>query len=124
MVGGGNPAVGVSGANLTAVFGSTERVTGVTGVPGGAGSFAAEVRDRGGRAVSVDPVYGTPPDELVEGAKAGFARGLRYLDENRDSYVWTFFRGVEDLVARCRARGRKQGAGGECRDEGFHGYTP
>jgi hypothetical protein len=68
--------------------------------PGGAGSFAAEVRDRGGRAVSVDPVYGTPPDELVEGARAGFARGLSYLDENRDSYVWTFFRDVDDLVAR------------------------
>jgi SAM-dependent methyltransferase len=68
--------------------------------PGGAGSFAAEVRDRGGRAVSADPVYGTPPAELVEGAKAGFERGLRYLDENRDSYVWTFFRDVDDLVAR------------------------
>lgn len=68
--------------------------------PGGAGSFAAEVRDRGGHAVSADPVYGTPPDELVEGARAGFARGLRYLEENRDSYVWTFFRDVDDLVAR------------------------
>ncbi len=68
--------------------------------PGGAGSFAAEVRDRGGRAVSVDPVYDTPPPELVEGARDGFARGLRYLDENRDSYVWTFFRDVDDLVAR------------------------
>jgi SAM-dependent methyltransferase len=50
--------------------------------------------------VSADPVYGTPPGELVEGAKAGFERGLRYLDENRDSYVWTFFRDVDDLVAR------------------------
>ncbi len=68
--------------------------------PGGAGSFAAEVRDRGGHAVCADPVYGTPPDVLVEGAKAGFARGLRYLDEHRDSYVWTFFDGVDDLVAR------------------------
>ena len=68
--------------------------------PGGAGSFAAEVRDRGGRAVSVDPAYATPPAELVEQARAGFARGLRYLDENRDSYVWTFFHDVDDLVAR------------------------
>jgi hypothetical protein len=68
--------------------------------PGGAGSFAAEVRDRGGRAVCADPAYTTPPEELVEGAKAGFERGLRYLDENRDSYVWTFFRDVDDLVAR------------------------
>jgi SAM-dependent methyltransferase len=82
--------------------------------PGGAGSFAAEVRDRGGRAVSADPVYAMPPEELVAGAKAGFARGLRYLDDNRDAYVWSFFDGVDDLVAR-------RGGALERFAEDFHG---
>lgn len=82
--------------------------------PGGAGSFAAEVRDRGGRAVSADPVYGTPPRELVAAAREGFARGLRYLDDNRDAYVWTFFRDVDDLVAR-------RGAALDRFAEDFHG---
>jgi hypothetical protein len=68
--------------------------------PGGAGAFAAGVRARGGRAVSADPAYALPPGELVAEVEAGFARGLRYLDENRDSYVWTFFSSVEDLEAR------------------------
>lgn len=100
-----------------AMFGLTDRevLAGpVLDCPGGAGSFAAEVRDRGGRAVSADPAYATPPDALVDGARAGFARGLRYLDENRDSYVWTFFGGVGDLVAR-------RGAALDRFAEDFHG---
>jgi hypothetical protein len=47
-----------------AMFGLTDRevLAGpVLDCPGGAGSFAAEVRDRGGRAVSADPAYATPP---------------------------------------------------------------
>jgi len=40
LVSGGGAAVGVSGANLTVVFGLTERVVGITGTPGAAGSTA------------------------------------------------------------------------------------
>lgn len=68
--------------------------------PGGAGAFAAEVRARGGEVVSADPAYATPPAELVERSRTGFAHGLRYLDENADSYVWTWFRDPADLRAR------------------------
>ncbi|MGD9573015.1 MAG: hypothetical protein AB7V62_14095 [Thermoleophilia bacterium] len=68
--------------------------------PGGAGSFAAEVRDRGGSVVSADPAYATPAAELVASSRAGFAHGLDYLDRNQESYVWTWFADVADLRAR------------------------
>jgi hypothetical protein len=68
--------------------------------PGGAGAFGAEVGRRGGAAVSADPAYELAPDELVAMARAGLERGLRYLDENRESYVWTWFSSPEDLRRR------------------------
>jgi hypothetical protein len=72
--------------------------------PGGAGAFASEVRRRGGRVVSVDPAYALPPEELVALTRAGLDRGMRYLDANRDSYVWTYFRSPDDV------RRRREGA--------------
>jgi hypothetical protein len=68
--------------------------------PGGAGPFAAEVRARGGEAVSADPAYALPPADIVEQARAGLEHGIRYLDENRDSYLWTFFSSLDDLRRR------------------------
>lgn len=68
--------------------------------PGGAAAFASGVRARGGDAVAADPVYGTPPAELVATVRAGLEHGLRYLDANRDSYVWTYFDSPEDLTRR------------------------
>ena len=68
--------------------------------PGGAGPFGAAVRARGGTAVSVDPAYATPPADLVRRAREGLQHGLRYLEQNRDSYVWTWFRSVDDLRDR------------------------
>ncbi len=68
--------------------------------PGGAGPFAAEVRARGGRAVSADPAYALDPGEVVARCGAGLERGIAYLEENRQSYVWTFFSSLDDLRRR------------------------
>ena len=68
--------------------------------PGGAGSFGAAVRGLGGDAASVDPAYSLAPDELVREVRAGLERGLRYLEENRESYTWSFFSSVDDLRRR------------------------
>jgi len=87
----------------TAMFGLTddEVLAGpVLDCPGGAGPFGAEVRARGGEAVSVDPAYAQPPGELVARARVEFDRGIRYLEQNRDSYVWTFFSSADDLRRR------------------------
>lgn len=68
--------------------------------PGGAGAFGAGVRARGGVAMSADPAYASPPAELATTARAGLERGVAYLQENRDSYVWTFFSSLDELRAR------------------------
>jgi hypothetical protein len=68
--------------------------------PGGAGSFGADVRARGGEAVSADPAYALPREQILERCRAGLEHGIGYLERNRDSYVWTFFDDVEDLRAR------------------------
>jgi hypothetical protein len=50
--------------------------------------------------VGADPAYALPLAELVAQTRQGLERGLRYLEENRDSYVWSFFSSVEDLRRR------------------------
>jgi hypothetical protein len=64
--------------------------------PGGAGDFAATVRETGGTATSVDPLYALPRDEVVARAREGTLRGNRYVADHRDLYVWSFFGSVED----------------------------
>lgn len=67
--------------------------------PGGAGGFAAGLRARGGEVVSADPAYDEDPADLVARSRAGLEHGLRYLEENRDSYVWSYFASAEHLAA-------------------------
>jgi hypothetical protein len=50
--------------------------------------------------VSADPAYALPPAEIVEQVRAGLEHGIRYLGENRESYVWTFFASLDDLRRR------------------------
>ena len=86
-----------------AMFGLAERevLAGpVLDCPGGAGPFGAAVRARGGRAVSADPAYALPPAEIVAQVRAGLEHGIRYLGENEESYVWTFFSSLDDLRRR------------------------
>ncbi len=93
-------------------LGEAEVVAGpVLDCPGGASAFARGVRARGGRAVAVDPVYGTPPRDLVARVRAGLEHGLRYLDQNRESYVWSHFDSPEDLTRR-RLAGLEEFAAG------------
>jgi hypothetical protein len=68
--------------------------------PGGAGGFGAGLRARGGDVVSADPAYATSPAELVAASRAGLQHGLRYLEQNRDSYVWTYHSSAEQLTER------------------------
>ncbi len=86
-----------------AMFGLTEAevLAGpVLDCPGGAGPFAPAVRARGGEAVSADPAFALPRGEILEQVRAGLEHGIRYLGENRESYVWTFFASLGDLRRR------------------------
>jgi hypothetical protein len=86
-----------------AMFGLEERQVlsgAVLDCPGGAGPFAAAVRVRGGEAVSADPAYALPRAEILAQSRAGLDHAMRYLEENRSSYVWTFFSSLDDLRDR------------------------
>ena len=68
--------------------------------PGGASSFAAEVRARGGEVTSVDPLYALPPEVFAARARADVRRSNRFVRDNIERYVWPFFSSLDDPLAR------------------------
>jgi hypothetical protein len=68
--------------------------------PGGAASFAAEARARGGAVVAVDPVYAASRPWLVDHAVEEAVRGNRHTGTSVDSFVWTFFADLTDHLRR------------------------
>ena len=50
--------------------------------PGGGASFAASARQRGTEVFAVDPVYATPPQQLVARLGAELARGSAWAVAN------------------------------------------
>lgn len=70
--------------------------------PGGGASFTAAARARGADAFTVDPVYASPPRELVARLDAELARGSAWATANAERYVWGFH-GDPAAHARLRA---------------------
>jgi hypothetical protein len=58
--------------------------------PGGGASFTAAARAGGTEAFAVDPVYATPPPELVARLEGELARGSAWATAHADRYVWGF----------------------------------
>ncbi|MCP3802983.1 hypothetical protein NLX83_27285 [Allokutzneria sp. A3M-2-11 16] len=56
--------------------------------PGGASEFAAELRARGGRAVSVDPSYELPVDTLAERIDAGRTQATEWARTQPDRFFF------------------------------------
>ena len=63
--------------------------------PGGAASFAAEVRALGGTVVSVDPQYARSHEALCARARADVERASAHTAEYPQVFSWTFFRSIE-----------------------------
>ena len=63
--------------------------------PGGAASFAAEVRRIGGSVISVDPVYTAGYADIAAKARGDVIRTSETSAENPHLFSWTFFRSVE-----------------------------
>ena len=63
--------------------------------PGGAASFAAEVRRLGGNVVSVDPMYRLQPRDLARRARADLERAVQVSADAPQLFSWTFFRSIE-----------------------------
>jgi SAM-dependent methyltransferase len=57
----------------------------------GAADFVARVRQQGGHAVAVDPVYARPPGELADAARADLDRGAAIADGFPDRFVWDWY---------------------------------
>jgi Methyltransferase domain len=58
--------------------------------PGGGASFTAAARAGGTAAFAVDPVYATPPRELVARLEGELARGSAWATAHAERYVWDF----------------------------------
>lgn len=67
---------------------------------GGASSFAAQTDPGGQRVVACDPVYASPDNELSVIAEREVRRGNDYVRANLAEYVWEFFDGPDDHLAR------------------------
>jgi hypothetical protein len=70
--------------------------------PGGGASFTAAARARGTEAFAVDPVYASPPRELVARLDSELARGSAWATANAERYVWDHY-GDPAAHARLRA---------------------
>lgn len=81
-------------------LGSTELAGCILGCADGPASFNAEGTARGGRVVSIDPLYQLSESVIrtrIEDTREQILAGAR---ANRESYVWTRIRSIEELRER------------------------
>jgi hypothetical protein len=73
----------------------------ILGCGDGPASFNAELTTRGGRVVSVDPLYECPADAIADRIREVTPIVLGQLRQNPDAFVWRHFDSVEAVaVAR------------------------
>lgn len=92
--------------------------------PGGASDFAARLRERSGRVVSVDPLYGSSPDQVATTVSEDLNRGLARAVEALELYDFSWTDGLHRYVERRqRAAQRFLADFTEDRARGGHGYV-
>jgi hypothetical protein len=64
---------------------------------GGPASFTAEVTQRGGHAVSCDPIYRWAEGQIRERIASTYDTILEQTRQNRDEFVWNSIQSVEEL---------------------------
>jgi hypothetical protein len=87
--------------------------------PGGGASFTAAARARGTEAFAVDPVYASPPRELMARLDTELARGSAWATANAERYVWDHY-GDPAAHARLRAESAAVFAGDLAECPGHH----
>ncbi|HJQ25227.1 MAG TPA: SAM-dependent methyltransferase [Blastocatellia bacterium] len=79
----------------------------ILGCGDGPASFNCEATERGHRVVSCDPVYECSAEEIERRVRETSEVILSETRRNRDDFVWTYFRSVEELgEVRLRAMRR------------------
>lgn len=76
----------------------------ILGCGDGPASFNAVATERGCDVVSADPLYAFSVDEIRARIAEATPKIIREVERNRNGFVWSHFRSVEDLIAtRVRA---------------------
>ncbi len=71
----------------------------ILGCGDGPASFNHECRQRGGRVVSVDPIYACSRAEIEQRIRDVFPDVLKQAESRKEKFVWTTIRSVEELGA-------------------------
>lgn len=69
----------------------------ILGCGDGPASFNAVLTKRGGRVVSVDPLYRFPQEDIRERIRRTYAEVLEQTRRNAHEFVWTGIKSVEEL---------------------------
>ena len=72
----------------------------ILGCGDGPASFNAELSARGGRVVSVDPLYRFPSAAIERRVRQTFPTMMAQTSANRGDFVWTHVRSLDDLGRR------------------------
>jgi SAM-dependent methyltransferase len=69
----------------------------ILGCGDGPASFNAVLTERGGRVVSVDPLYRFSPDDIQERIGRTYAEVMAQTRKNAHEFVWTSIKSVDEL---------------------------
>jgi hypothetical protein len=69
----------------------------ILGCADGPASFNAELHARGGQIVSVDPLYALSVELIRQRIRDAYPEVLAATRANRDAFVWTHIRSIEEL---------------------------
>jgi hypothetical protein len=69
----------------------------ILGCADGPASFNAELHARGGQIVSADPLYVLPVESIRQRIRDAYPKVLAVTEANRDAFVWTHIRSIEEL---------------------------
>ncbi len=69
----------------------------ILGCGDGPAAFNAELTRRGGRVISIDPVYAFDCEQISSRIAETYDTVLSQLNQNREDYVWTSITSVEEL---------------------------
>lgn len=96
---------GRSWRDYVAMFdlGDTDLAGFLLGCGDGPASFNAELSERGGRAVSLDPVYAFSADRLRQRIEAALPEVMAGVRANRDNFLWDRYGDPGGLEAERRA---------------------
>lgn len=69
----------------------------ILGCGDGPAGFNAGLTRRGGRVISVDPIYRFSPEEIKTRVDETRERVLNQARDNRDEFTWTFIKNIDEL---------------------------